>query len=410
MAYKMFSVGLVLAFAGMCLCQQQSTSSSQSQYPQSTAVSQSSFQTGSAAALQQPQTKLEDIERDTLAAAFGQKTQQPSSNKPSSVAPSVPQQLQSQQPPQSYQAIPQQQYFVQPYQALPQQFYMQPYQTQQQYLAQPYQMAIDYAGVQYSVVAPNSYPGNQIYQQYYVPAVPQPSAVPEYVTKQSFPATAAAAPAQVQQEYKQQQFSAPAQAQQVYKQQQFVAAPAQAQQEYKQQQFATAPAQAQQEYKQQQFAAAPAQAQQEYKQQQFNALAQAQQQYKQVQQQYVVPSPAYQYVQQPAAPSSNGPADYSYSTRHPATTAVQFKAPTAAVQPQYQYNVLPQQYQQQPQYYYTVSATEQPRVQQSAKSIFSSGVKSTTPTPLVKEQFAYKFESSPQQQPGAAYSTLRYSA
>jgi len=232
------------------------------------------------------------------------------------------------------------------------------------------------------------------------------------VTKQSFPTTAAAAaPAQVQQEYKQQQFAAPAQAQQVYKQQQFVAAPAQAQQEYKQQ-FAAAPAQAQQEYKQQ-FAAAPAQAQQEYKQQQFNALAQAQQQYKQVQQQYVVPSPAYQYVQQPAAPSSNGPADYSYSTRHPATTAVQFKAPTAAVQPQYQYNALPQQYQQQQQqqYYYTVSATEQPRVQQSAKSQFSSGVKSTTPTPLVKEQFAYKFESSPQQQPaGAAYSTIRYSA
>uniref|UniRef100_A0A2S2P1F9 Uncharacterized protein n=1 Tax=Schizaphis graminum TaxID=13262 RepID=A0A2S2P1F9_SCHGA len=395
MAYKMFSVGLVLAFAGMCLCQQQSTSSSQSQYP-STAVSQASFQTGSAAALQQPQTKLEDIERDNLAAAFGQKTQQPSS-KPSSVAPSVPQQPQSQQSPQSYQAIPQQQYFVQPYQALPQQFYTQPYQTQQQYLAQPYQMAFDYAGVQYSVVAPNSYPGNQIYQQYYVPAVPQPSAVPEYVTKQSFPAAAA-----------------PAQAQQAYKQQQFVAAPAQAQQEYKQQHFTAAPAQAQQEYKQQ-FAATPAQAQQEYKQQQFNTLAQAQQQYKQVQQQYVVPSPAYQYVQQPAAPSSNGPADYSYSTRHPATTAVQFKALTSAVQPQYQYNALPQQYQQQqqqPQYYYTVAATEQPRVQQSAKSQFSSGVKSTTPTPLVKEQFAYKFESSPQQQqqPGAAYSTLRYSA
>ena len=403
----MFSVGLVLAFAGTCLCQQQSTSSSPSQY-QSTAVSQTSFQTGSAAALQQPQTKLEDIERDTLVAAFGQKTQQPS-NKPSSVTPSVSQQQQqqSQQPPQSYQAYPQQQYFVQPYQALPQQFYMQPYQTQQQYLAQPYQMAFDYAGVQYSVVSPNSYPGNQIYQQYYVPAVPQPSAVPEYVTKQSFSA-AAAAPAQAQQEYKKQQFAAPAQAQQVYKQQQQFAAAAAA---------AAAPAQAQQEYKQQQlFAAAPAQAQQEYKQQQFNALAQAQQQYKQVQQQYVAPSPAYQYVQQPAAPaapSASGPADYSYVTRHPATTAVQFKAPTAAVQPQYQYNALPQQYQQQqqPQYYYTVAATEQPRVQQSAKSQFSSGVKSTTPTPLIKEQFAYKFESSPQQQPGAAaYSTLRYSA
>jgi len=398
MAYKTFSVGLVIAFAGMCLCQQQSTSSSSPSQYQSTAVSQASFQAGSAAALQQPQTKLEDIERDTLVAAFGQKTQQPSS-KPSSAAPSVPQQPPSQQPPQSYQAVPQQQYFVQPYQALPQQFYAQPYQTQQQqYIAQPYQMAFDYAGVQYSVVGPNSYPGNQVYQQYYVPVVPQPSAVPEYVTKQSFPA---AAPAQVQQEYKQQQFSAPAQAQQVYKQQQFAAvAPGQAQQEYKQQQFAAV--------------AAPAQAQQEYKQQQFNALAQAQQQYKQVQQQYVVPSPAYQYVLQPAAPATNGPADYSYSTRHPVTTGVQSKAPTAAaVQPQYQYNALPQQYQQQqPQYYYTAAAAEQPRVQQSAKSQFSSGVKSTTPTPLVKEQFAYKFESSPQQQQpgGAAYSTLRFSA
>lgn len=387
----MFSAGLVLAFAGMCLCQQQSTSSSPSQYQ--------------SAAVQQPQTKLEDIERDTLVAAYGQKTQQPS-NKPSSVTPSVPQQ-QQQQPPQSYQTIPQQQYFVQPYQGLQQQFFMQPYQAQQQqYLAQPYQMAFDYNGVQYSIVSPNSYPGNQFYQQYYVPAA-QPSAVPQYVTKQSSPV---AAPAQAQQEYKQQQFSAPAQAQQEYKQQQF-SAPAQVPQEYKQQ--FSAPAQVQQEYKQQ--FVAPAQAQLEYKQQQFNALAQAQQEYKQQQQQYVVPSPAYQYVQQPAAPAANGPADYSYVTRHPATTAVQFKAPTvtAAAQPQYQYNALPQQYQQQqqqPQYYYTVAATEQPRVQQSAKSQFSSGVKSTTPIPLTKEQFAYKFESSPQQQPGAAYSTLRYSA
>ncbi|XP_025201923.1 PAX-interacting protein 1-like [Melanaphis sacchari] len=404
MAYKMFSTGLVLAFASMCLCQQQSTSSSTSQY-QPTAVSPASFQTGSAAA-QQPQTKLEDIERDNLVAAFGQKTQQPS-NKPLSVVSSGSQPQQPQQPSQSYQAIPQQQYYMQSYQGVPQQFYVQPYQTQQQYLAQPYQMAFDYAGVQYSIVNPSSYPGNQIYQQYYVPAA-QPSAVPEYVTKLSFPATA---PAQAQQEYKQQQqqqqLSTPTQAQQVYKQQQFAATPAQAQQEYKQQQF-TAPAQVQQEYKQQQLTT-PVQAQQEYKQQQFNTLTQAQQQYKQLQQQYVVPSPAYQYVQQPAAPPSNGPADYSYVTRHPATTAVQFKAPAAAVQPQYQYNVLPQQYQQQPQYYYTVAATEQPRVQQSAKSQFSSGVKSTTPTPF-KEPFAYKFESSPQQQPGAAYSTLKYSA
>jgi len=389
----MFTTGLVLAFAGMCLCQQQSTSSSPSQY-QSAAVSQASFQTGSA--VQQPQTKLEDIERDTLVAAFGQKTQ---ANKPSSVTPSVPQQQQQQQPPQSFQTVPQEQYFVQPYQGLQQQFFMQPYQVQpQQYLAQPYQMAFDYNGVQYSIVSPNSYPGNQFYQQFYVPAA-QPSAVPQYVTKQSSPA---AAPAQAQQEYKQQQFSAPAQAQQVYKPQQF-ATPVQVQQEYKQQ------------------FTAPVQAQQEYKQQQFNALAQAQQEYKQQQQQYVVPSPAYQYVQQPAAPAANGPADYSYVTRHPATTTAQFKAPTAAaaaVQPQFQYNALPQQYQQQqqPQYYYTVAATEQPRVQQSAKSQFSSGVKSTTPTPLIKEQFAYKFESSPpqqqqqQQQQGAAYSTLRYSA
>jgi len=237
-------------------------------------------------AAQQPQTKLEDIERDTLVAAFGQKTQQPSS-KPSSVAPSVPQQQQL--PPQAYQTVPQQQYFVQPYQGLQQQFYTQPYQPQQQqYLAQPYQMAFDYAGVQYSVVGPNSYPGNQIYQQYYVPAA-QSSAVPQYVTKQSYPA---AAPAQAQQEYRPQQFDTPYQTQQdAYKQQQF-ATPAKAPQEYKQQQ-------------QQQQLATPTQAQQEYKQQQFNALAQAQQEYKQQQQQYVVPSPVYQYVlQQPAAPAA----------------------------------------------------------------------------------------------------------
>jgi hypothetical protein len=217
MAYKMFSTGLVIAFASMCLCQQQSTSSSPSQY-QSAAVSQASYQTGSAAA-QQPQTKLEDIERDTLVAAYGQKTQQPS-NKPSSVAPSVPQQQHQQQPPQPYQTVPQQQYFVQPYQGLQQQFYMQPYQTQQQqFLAQPYQMAFDYNGVQYSIISPNSYPGNQIYQQYYVPAA-QPSAVPQYVTKQSYQE---AAPAQAQQVYKSQQFAAPTLAQQEYKQQQFAA-------------------------------------------------------------------------------------------------------------------------------------------------------------------------------------------
>lgn len=353
---QMSTTGLVLVFVGMCLCQQsqQSANGSPSQY-QST-LSQGSFQTGSAA--QQPQTKLEDIERDSLATTYGQKTLQQSGKSSATDTATVSQPQQSQQ--QTYQtaAAPQQAYFL-----------MQPYQVpQQQYYVQPYQMAFDYNGVQYMIVSPNAYnpvAGNQVYQQYYSGA-PQPSAIPQYVTKQSSPT----APAQVQQEHRQ-QFTAPALAQQEYKQPQF-----------------TIPALTQQQYKQQQFAA-PTQAQQEYKQQ-------------------------YQYVQQPAAPAVGGPIDFSYVTRHP---AAQFKAPAAAIQPQFQYTAIPQQYQQPTQFYYNLPAgpasTEQPRIQQSAKSQFSSGVKSTTPTPL-KESFAYKFESSPiqsqQQQSGSAYSTLRYSA
>jgi len=168
-----------------------------------------------------------------------------------------------------------------------------------------------------------------------------------------------------------------------------------------------------------------AQTQQEYKQQKSTAPGNAPREYQQ--QSYSVPSAGFQYVQQAAA----SPVDFSYVTRHPVAVA-QTKAPatvaTVAVQPQLQYTAIPQQYlqqqQQQPQYYYNFPAVgqvaaEQPRVQQSAKSQYSSGVKSTTPTPL-KESFAYKFESSPpqlqqqqqqqqQQQSGAAYSTLRYS-
>lgn len=373
----MFSAGLVLAFAGMCLSQQQQqpqqvTGASPTQYQQQTAVSQASFQTGPAAV--QPVTKLEDIEHDSLLAAFGQKTvsqQQPGKPTATPATPAVPQQQQQQ----IYQTAPQQQYYVQPYQAQQQQFYVQPFQ------AQPYQMAFDYAGVQYMIINPNAYnPANQMFQQYYMPAVPTPSAVPQYVTKQSFPAAASAPAAQTQQvDYKQQQFSATA-----------TAAPAQ------------------QEYKQQQFAAPPAQAQQEYK--------------------YVVPAsaPTYQYVQQPsAAAAAASPADFSYVTRHPAAPSAQFKAPAVSAQPQYvQYTAPQPQYQQQPQFYYPAPTAQQaaeqqvPHVQQSVKSQFSSGVKSTTPTPY-KEPFAYKFESSQvqqsqqkpqQQQPGAAYSTLRYSA
>lgn len=366
----MFSAGLVLAFAGMCLCQQQqqqqqTAGGSPTQYQQQQAVSQASFQTGSAAV--PPQTKLEDIERDSLlASAYGQKTaasqqqQQPGAKLPSASAiPAVPQQQQA------YQTAPQQQYYVQPYQTQQPQFYVQPYQPQPQY-----QMAFDYAGVQYMIINPN-----QMYQQYYVPAAPTPSAVPQYVTKQSSPAAAASTAAAA----------------------------------------ATTPAaQAQQatEYKQQQFAVPAAQAPQEYK--------------------FVVPAsvqPAYQYVQQPAAAAAAAAVDYSFLTRHPAVPSTQFKAPAASAQPQYFQYTVPQQqpqYQQQPQFYYTlpgapaqqVAAEQQApqHVQQSAKSQFSSGVKSTTPTPY-KESFAYKYESSPvpqkqqqQQQPGAAYSTLRYSA
>lgn len=405
----MFSVGLVvLALAGACLCQQPQQKSGQYQSPQQ-AVSQASFQTGSAA-VPPSQTRLEDIERDSSlpAGVFGQKSQQPG-GKPSTAGPaaavvpaqqqpySAPQQLpyqaQPQQPAVTQFVYPQQQYYVQPYQA-PQQ------QQQQQYLAQqPFQMAFDYNGVQYMIINPQMYTAaNQApyQQQYYVPAtaVAQPSAVPQYVTKQS------AAP----QEYKQQSQSATT---------------AQGSQEYKQQPQSATTAQGPQQYKQQPQFAAPATAQspQEYKQQQQFAEDFSKQQ-------YVMPT--FQFVQQPVG----GPVDFAYVTRHP--SAAQFK--TAAVQPQFQYSAVPQQYQQQPQqFYYTVPSAagapvpaaaaaapvsgEQPRVQQSAKSQFSSGVKSTTPFPLkATSDFAYKFESSPQPQqsapsgPAGAYSTLRFSA
>lgn len=342
----------MLAFVGMCLCQQQP-----SQY-------QSQQQAGQ-------QTRLEDIERDSLvaAAAFGQKSQQQTKSSPTAAPPSQQQQQQQQQ--YAYQT-PQQQQIYHPqavaqyvYQPQQQQFYVQPYQSAQQYVAQPYQMAFDYNGVQYMFVNPQTYgAANQLYQQqYYVPAA-QPSAVPQYVTKQSsaaatVPAAAAVPASAVQtpsQEYKQ-QFSA-------------VSTPAQVPQEYRQQSAAQADVSAKQ-------------------------------------QQYV--APAFQYVQQAAASG----ADFGYVTRHPA----QIKA-SVPQQPQYQF--VPQQYQQQPQqyqqqfYYVAPSAAatapaEQPRpqFQLSAKSQFSSGVKSTTPAPIKSTpggDFAYKYESSPQ-----PYSTLRFS-
>lgn len=383
----MFSIGLVLAFTGVCLCSQ----------------SAGSYQSP---AIQQTQTKLEDIERDNLDSAYVQKLQQ-QVVKSSTAAPVIA--LQQQQ--QSYQP----QYFSQqPYQAQQQQQYylQQPYQqAQQQYLAQPYQSvasAFDYPGVQYMFINPSTYnPTNQIYQQFYVPsavsAAAQPSAVPQYVTKQS-------SPVQYQQQL---QFTAP--------------------QEYKQQTQFVAPARAQQvEYKPQQP--------------QFNAPAQAQQvEFKQ--QQYTLQAPAFQYIQAPSASAvAATPNDFSYITRHPVATpsaaaaAVQFKAPapavqyksqvtapTVAVQPQFQYNaavqpqfqfnaaVQPQFQYQQPQFYYTApAATSAPAVQQSAKSQYSSGIKSTTPFPV--KEFAYKFETpqqipqQQQQQSGAIYSTIKYSS
>lgn len=395
----MFSVGLVLAFAGMCLCSQ-STGSYQSP------------------AIQQTQIKLEDIERDNLDSAYVQKLQQ-QGVKSSTAAPATAlQQQQSYQPQyfsqQPYQAQQQQQYFLQ-----------QPYQqAQHQYLAQPYQSvaaAFDYPGIQYMFINPSTYnPTNQLYQQFYVPsAAAQPSAVPQYVTKQTSPVQY-----QLQQTNQQQlQFAAP--------------------QEYKQQTQFVAPVRGQQA----QFAAAPAQAQQvEFKQQQYTAQA-----------------PAFQYAQAPSASAAATPNDFSYITRHPVATpsaaAVQFKAPfqapapavqykpqvtapaAAAIQPQFQYNAAvqpqfqfntaaqpqfqfnaaaqPQFQYQQPQFYYTApaAATPAPAVQQSVKSQFSSGIKSTTPFPV--KEFAYKFETpqqipqqqqQQQQQSGALYSTIKYSA
>lgn len=398
----------------MCLCDP--ASSSPSQY-QPSAVSQASFQTGSAV-VQQPQTKLEDIERDSLTTAYGQKTQQ-QLGKPAANIPVAAQQ----QP--AYRAVgAQQQYFIPSYQTQQQQFYIQPFQAQPQYFPQPYQSVFDYPAVQY-LVNSNAYnPGSPIYQQYYIPAA-QPSPIPQYVTKQLSPAVQTqpklqnSITAQITQEYKQ-QFAAPVQPQQEYKQQQFAtpaqvqqqqfAATGQAPQEYKQQQLAIPP-QAQQEYKQQQFAT-PTEVQQEYKQQQLAAIVPVQ-----TQQQYVLPSSAFQYSQQPAAAAAAAsPVDFSYVTRHlSGNEAANIKS--TAVQSQLKYSEVPQQYYQ-PQNYYTVpSATavaatgEQSRVQQSAKSQYSSGIKSTTPFPL-KEPFAYKFESSPlqQQQSGAAYSTIKRSA
>ncbi|XP_060869256.1 putative cyclin-dependent serine/threonine-protein kinase DDB_G0272797/DDB_G0274007 [Metopolophium dirhodum] len=446
MAYKMFSVGLVmLAFVGMSLCQQQQQFNSDlpSQYLSST-MSQGSFQ-GSPAVVQQARTTFDDIE--------SQSDKLSSSNLEQS---------------RSYQDA-----------------------VQQQNLAQSYQTAFGNTGVQYSTGTPNSYRGNQDSQQYYAPATQQ-SAEPKFITKESYSSSLpvvipAATPAQFQPDYKQ-QFTTPTQAQQgifgtdathaqheyrhhqdyrnqyfpsfaqaqvEYKQQvaaleqaqleykkqfaaisqtqqelkQQFAAPVKAQQELKQQ-FAVL-AQAQNEYKQefpalsraqkeykQQFAAlneaqhefkqqftAPTQDQQEYEQQ-FASLNQAQ---KEFNQQFVAPAqtphvynqrftvPSQQVYRQQNTATATGPINYSYVVQYPAT---QIKSQTAAaVQPKFQYATNPLQFQTQ-QYYNAVPSgqvivTEQPaRVPKSATNQPSNGVFiSTTPTPL-KESAVYKSEST----------------
>ncbi|XP_060870988.1 uncharacterized protein LOC132945302 [Metopolophium dirhodum] len=496
MAYKMFSVGLVmLAFVGMSLCQQQQQFNSglPSQYLSST-MSQGSFQ-GSPAVVQQARTTFDDIESQSDKLSFSNLEQS-----------------------KSYQDA-----------------------VQQQNLAQSYQTAFGNTGVQYSTGTPNSYRGNQDSQQYYAPATQQ-SAEPQFITKESYSTSLpvvipVATPAQVQPDYKQ-QFTTPtqnqqdifgtdaaqvqheyrhhqdyrnqhlpslAQAQVEYKQQD--AALEQAQLEYKKQfaaisqtqqelkqQFAapveaqhelkkqfSALVQAQKEYKQQfaalneaqlelkQQFAVPVQVQQELIQQstvlmqaqheftkQFSALAQAQQEYKQqfaelveaqlefkqqfaaliqaqkelkqqfvdpnqihhgykhqfnapaqqvyrqyavphqggqdYRQRFVVPTPAYLYIQKSTASTATGPINYPYVAQYP---AAQTKSQTVSVvQPKLQDATIPQQY------YHTVptgqiTVTEQPRVQQSATNQSSSGVViSTTPTPS-KESVTYKSESTP---------------
>ncbi|CAI6349175.1 unnamed protein product [Macrosiphum euphorbiae] len=203
------------------------------------------------------------------------------------------------------------------------------------------------------------------------------------------------------------QFFALSQAQQEYKQQ--FAELAQAQLEFKQQ-FA-ALIQAQKELKQQ--FVAPNQIHHEFKQQ---LTAPAQQLYRQYavphqggqdyRQRFVVPTPAYLYIQKSTASTATGPISYNYVAQYPAT---QTKSQTvSAVQPKLQYATIPQQY------YHTVptgqiTITEQPRVQQSSTNQSSSGVAiSTTPIPL-KESVTYKSESTPtpRQQLKVPHSDLR---
>ncbi|XP_022182517.1 RNA polymerase II degradation factor 1-like [Myzus persicae] len=233
MAYKMFSIGLiVLAVTGMSLCQQQQLSAGlPSQYFPST-IPEGPFQ-GLPAAVQPSQTKFEDIGN------------QP--NKLSSSNLEVPRQS-------------------------------QPYQdaVQQQNLAQSYETPFENFRVQYSIDTTNSNRANQDNQQYYVAATQQ-SAEPQFITKESYSATLPEVipsqptiQAQVQPDYKQ-QFTTPTHTQQDIS----AANAAQSQQEYR---HVDTIAQAQEEYRRQ-FAALE-QAQIEYKQQ-FAALSQAQQELKQ---------------------------------------------------------------------------------------------------------------------------------
>ncbi|XP_050422391.1 uncharacterized protein LOC126834486 [Adelges cooleyi] len=370
MAYKMFSTGLVFALAGMCMCQ--AASNTPSQYQSLQAVSQSSFQSGPAVV---PQTRLEDIERDSS---------KPSQASIKSAGPSpAASPLQAQQQPAAGQvlAYPQQQYFVQPYQG-----------QQQQYLAQQYPAPFDYSGVQYMFINPTAY--NQAYQPYYVQTA-QPSAVPQYVTKSqngspaaSSQSTSAASPTSNQGpvEFKQQFAStqgAPAAAAAPslagYKQVQYVeAAPAPAFQ------YVPQPAVNPAEFayvtrhpSTAQFKTSAPTA----------AAAQPQFQYAAIPQQFQQPQFYF-----------NVPQQQTYS-------AVPQQQTFSAVPQQQTFSAIPQQQ--------TFSAVpvEQTRVQPSVKSQFSSGIKSTTASPTKGSDFAYKFESSPPQSQSSntgAYSTLRF--
>ncbi|XP_050539886.1 protein bunched, class 2/F/G isoform-like [Daktulosphaira vitifoliae] len=374
MSYKMFSIGLVFTLASMCLAQTHTNSPSQYQ---TQSLSQSTFQNGPAV---QTQTRLEDIERD-FSSTPSSKPQQSFGKTPQSATPSFQAQQQLQQPPNQILGYPQPQYYI------------QPYQGQQQLLAQQFPTAFDFPGIQYMFINPAAFNT----QQYYVQA-PQPSAIPQYVTKQS--SSSALLPST----------SSPLNK----------LAPS----EFKPQFVANDPALA--SFKQQgQFVeAAPSLANFKQQQGQFVEAAPSLANFKQQQGQFVETAPASQYVQQPQA--AVPPSEFAFITHHPTTPQVKsVLAPNT--QQQIQYTAIPQQYQQ-PQFYvnlpsvpqqpqqsivsFNSAPVEQARIQPSLKSEFSSGIKSTTALPTKTSEFAYKFESTPQQPQQAnngAYSTLRFS-